>query len=224
LIWLGRQDSNLGMAESKSAALPLGYAPTGGSLPPWRADHSGETWTDQRPSTVQPLPPLTIRRAARSIPVALPAAIGPASTIAGVEQGGESGEVRFRRVPRRCFDAGRVIHPFQNTCDGPPPAAFLQQRLQITFYSRPPSSTSTRFALSLGWHGEVSQGFNMNKVKILLLGTAAGVVAAGGAQAADMPTKAQPVQYVKICSLYGDGFYYIPGTDTCLKLGGYLRV
>jgi hypothetical protein len=39
-----------------------------------------------------------------------------------------------------------------------------------------------------------------------------------------MPVKAQPVQYVKICSLYGDGFYYIPGTDTCLKLGGYLRV
>ncbi len=25
--WLGRQDSNLGMAESKSTALPLGYAP-----------------------------------------------------------------------------------------------------------------------------------------------------------------------------------------------------
>src|ERR1700732_4040100 len=29
LGWLGRQDSNLGMAESKSAALPLGYAPSG---------------------------------------------------------------------------------------------------------------------------------------------------------------------------------------------------
>jgi hypothetical protein len=28
IMWLGRQDSNLGMAESKSAALPLGYAPT----------------------------------------------------------------------------------------------------------------------------------------------------------------------------------------------------
>jgi hypothetical protein len=27
-VWLGRQDSNLGMAESKSAALPLGYAPS----------------------------------------------------------------------------------------------------------------------------------------------------------------------------------------------------
>src|SRR4029079_17260449 len=50
------------------------------------------------------------------------------------------------------------------------------------------------------------------------------LVAVAGAQAADMPVKAAPVNYVKICSLYGDGFYYIPGTDTCLKLGGYLRV
>jgi len=65
----------------------------------------------------------------------------------------------------------------------------------------------------------------MKKItKSLLLGTAAGLVAVAGAQAADMPVKAAPVQYVKICSLYGDGFYYIPGTDTCLKMGGYLRV
>ena len=34
---------------------------------------------------------------------------------------------------------------------------------------------------------------------------------------------AKPVQYVKICSLYGAGFYYIPGTDTCIKVGGYVR-
>src|SRR5215510_1775058 len=47
-------------------------------------------------------------------------------------------------------------------------------------------------------------------VKSLLLGTAAGLVAVAGAQAADMPVKAAPVQYVKICTLYGDGFYYIP--------------
>jgi hypothetical protein len=64
----------------------------------------------------------------------------------------------------------------------------------------------------------------MTKIKSLLLGTAAGLLAVGGAQAADMPVKAAPVNYVKICSLYGDGFYYIPGTDTCLKMGGYLRV
>jgi len=64
----------------------------------------------------------------------------------------------------------------------------------------------------------------MKMVKSLLLGTAAGLVAMSGAQAADLPVKAKPVQYVKICSLYGAGFYYIPGTDTCLKIGGWARV
>jgi len=63
----------------------------------------------------------------------------------------------------------------------------------------------------------------MKMVKSLLLGSAAGLVAVAGAQAADLPVKAKPVEYVKICTLYGDGFYYIPGTDTCLKLGGYVR-
>jgi hypothetical protein len=63
----------------------------------------------------------------------------------------------------------------------------------------------------------------MKMVKSLLLGTAAGLVAMTGAQAADLPVKAKPVQYVKICSLYGAGFYYMPGTDTCLKVGGWVR-
>jgi hypothetical protein len=63
----------------------------------------------------------------------------------------------------------------------------------------------------------------MKMVKSLLLGTAAGLVAVAGAQAADMPVKAKPVLYVKICTLYGDGYYYIPGTDTCIKIGGYVR-
>lgn len=63
----------------------------------------------------------------------------------------------------------------------------------------------------------------MKMVKSLLLGTAAGLVAMTGAQAADLPVKAKPVQYVKICSLYGAGFYYIPGTDMCLKIGGWVR-
>jgi hypothetical protein len=64
----------------------------------------------------------------------------------------------------------------------------------------------------------------MKMVKSLILGSAAGLLAMGGAQAADLPVKAKAVEYVKICSLYGAGFYYIPGTDTCIKLGGYLRV
>ena len=64
----------------------------------------------------------------------------------------------------------------------------------------------------------------MNLIKSLVLGSAAGLVAMSGAQAADLPVKAKAVEYVRICSLYGAGFFYIPGTDTCIKLGGYLRV
>ncbi len=63
----------------------------------------------------------------------------------------------------------------------------------------------------------------MKMVKSLLLGSAAGLVAIAGAQAADLPVKAKPVEYVKVCSVYGAGFYYIPGTDTCLKVGGFAR-
>ncbi len=63
----------------------------------------------------------------------------------------------------------------------------------------------------------------MKMVKSLLLGSAAGLAALTGAQAADLPVKAKPVEYVKICSLYGAGFYYIPGTDTCIRIGGHIR-
>jgi hypothetical protein len=62
----------------------------------------------------------------------------------------------------------------------------------------------------------------MNKMKSLLLGSAAGVLAVTGVQAADLPV-AEPVEYVRICETYGAGFWYIPGTDTCLKIGGYVR-
>src|SRR6266481_2483827 len=63
----------------------------------------------------------------------------------------------------------------------------------------------------------------MKMVKSLILGSAAGLIAVGGAQAADLPVKAKAVEYVRICSLYGAGYWYVPGTDTCIKLGGYLR-
>jgi hypothetical protein len=64
----------------------------------------------------------------------------------------------------------------------------------------------------------------MIKIKSFILGSVAGLAAVAGAQAADLPVKAKAVQYVKVCSLYGAGFYYIPGTDTCIKLGGYVQL
>src|SRR3954462_7225439 len=64
----------------------------------------------------------------------------------------------------------------------------------------------------------------MNTIKSLILGSAAALIAMSGAQAADLPIKAKAIEYVRVCSMYGAGFFYIPGTDTCIKLGGYLRV
>lgn len=65
----------------------------------------------------------------------------------------------------------------------------------------------------------------MKLAKSIFLGSAAGLIAVAQAQAADLPVKAKAIEYVKSCSLYGAGFYYYtPGTDTCVKLGGYLRI
>ena len=64
----------------------------------------------------------------------------------------------------------------------------------------------------------------MNILKTTLLASAAGLCAVQGAQAADLPVRsAAPVEYVRVCSAQGAGFFYIPGTDTCLRIGGRVR-
>ena len=62
-------------------------------------------------------------------------------------------------------------------------------------------------------------------IKSLLLGSAAALVAVSGARAADaiVMVEPEPVEYVRVCDVYGTGFYYIPGTETCIKTSGYLR-
>jgi hypothetical protein len=62
-------------------------------------------------------------------------------------------------------------------------------------------------------------------IKSLLLGSAAALVAVSGARAADAVVIAEPepMEYVRVCDVYGTGFFYIPGTETCLRIGGYLR-
>jgi hypothetical protein len=62
-------------------------------------------------------------------------------------------------------------------------------------------------------------------IKSLLLGSAAALVAVSGARAADAVVVAEPepAEYVKICDVYGAGYFYIPGTETCLRIGGYVR-
>src|SRR5437870_4826559 len=63
----------------------------------------------------------------------------------------------------------------------------------------------------------------MKLMKRLFLSSTAALVMANGALAADLPVKAKPAQYVKVCEMYGAGVYYIPGSDTCIRIGGYIR-
>ena len=62
------------------------------------------------------------------------------------------------------------------------------------------------------------------KIKSLLLGSAAALAAVSGARAADAVVIAEPepVEYVRVCDAYGAGFFYIPGTETCLRISGYV--
>src|SRR5271157_1663897 len=63
----------------------------------------------------------------------------------------------------------------------------------------------------------------MTLIKSILLGSAAGLVAVASAQAADLPTrKAAPVEYVRICNVGGITGWTLPGSDTCVKLSGYI--
>jgi Porin subfamily len=63
------------------------------------------------------------------------------------------------------------------------------------------------------------------KIHTLLLSTGAALLAVSGARAADAVVVAEPepAEYVKICDVYGAGYFYIPGTETCLRIGGYIR-
>ncbi|MBO6719227.1 MAG: porin [Rhizobiaceae bacterium] len=64
------------------------------------------------------------------------------------------------------------------------------------------------------------------KLKSLLIGSAAVMaVSTGTAKAADAIVMAEPepMEYVRICDVYGTGFFYIPGTETCMHINGYYR-
>nr|WP_262928069.1 porin [Rhizobium cauense] len=39
----------------------------------------------------------------------------------------------------------------------------------------------------------------------------------------DCSGAAGTVEYVRVCDAYGTGYFFIPGSDTCLKIGGYIR-
>ncbi|WP_455269325.1 porin [Rhizobium herbae] len=62
-------------------------------------------------------------------------------------------------------------------------------------------------------------------MKAILFASAAALTSASGAFAADaiVAAEPEPMEYVRVCDAFGTGYFYIPGTETCLKIGGYLR-
>jgi hypothetical protein len=63
----------------------------------------------------------------------------------------------------------------------------------------------------------------MKILQTLLLGCAAACVAIGAGQAGELHGKTRPLGQAKSCSVYGAGFQRVPGTDMCMKIGGWVR-
>jgi len=63
------------------------------------------------------------------------------------------------------------------------------------------------------------------KLTKLLLSSVAvfGTVSAAHAADAIVAVEPEPMEYVRICDAYGAGYFFIPGTETCLKIGGMAR-
>ncbi|MEM9278290.1 MAG: porin [Pseudomonadota bacterium] len=61
-------------------------------------------------------------------------------------------------------------------------------------------------------------------IRPLLLGMAATLVSSGITDAADaVIVQPEPVDYVRVCDAYGAGFFFIPGTEICIRFSGYVR-
>ncbi|MCX7305231.1 MAG: porin [Hyphomicrobiales bacterium] len=54
---------------------------------------------------------------------------------------------------------------------------------------------------------------------VLLLSFGAATFPASSEEGYDKDGK--PLEYVRVCDTYGTGYFYIPGTETCLQIGGY---
>lgn len=64
----------------------------------------------------------------------------------------------------------------------------------------------------------------VNAIKGFLLGSTAALFAVSGAIAADaVVAEPEPVEFVRVCDAYGAGYFYIPGTETCMRISGYVR-
>ncbi|MCY1664112.1 porin [Rhizobium sp. SL86] len=62
-------------------------------------------------------------------------------------------------------------------------------------------------------------------IRALILSSAAALSFGTVAHSADaiVAAEPEPMEYVRVCDAFGTGYFYIPGTETCLKITGYIR-
>ena len=63
----------------------------------------------------------------------------------------------------------------------------------------------------------------MRILQTFVLGCAGAWLAVAAAQAAERHAETRPLGQAKSCSAYGAGFRRVPGSDMCMKIGGWVR-
>jgi porin-like protein len=63
----------------------------------------------------------------------------------------------------------------------------------------------------------------MRSFQTLVLGCAVAGLAMNTAQAGELHGKIRPLGQAKSCRAYGTGFQQVPGSDLCIKIGGWVR-
>lgn len=63
----------------------------------------------------------------------------------------------------------------------------------------------------------------MKIVRTLFVGCAAVLLAVGATRAAEPHGIVKPLDRAKSCNTYGAGFRRVPGSDLCMKIGGWVR-
>ena len=62
------------------------------------------------------------------------------------------------------------------------------------------------------------------KIAIILTSLFTGIMMASNVFAGErIALEAEPAEKLKACDMYGPGFVYIPGTETCVKISGSIR-
>jgi hypothetical protein len=124
-----------------------------------------------------------------------------------------------------CTIRGQMIVTFPQQGGRNPPDLRRKRDLSVELATELQHKGSKgRTATDRGCFRDILNGEHNMNIRGLLLGSAAALVAATGANAADavMAPEPEPVEYVRVCDAYGAGFFYIPGTETCLQISGYV--